>query len=151
MTFVPINFDDIVEAQPAAAGRYELQILEAKIAYSGPNSANPGSPQFRVTLGFVDPLLKLDHPTITHFISIPNETEDPEKAKFKAKLIKRFLVAFKIPHDPNGIDTEALPMNMLGASAFMEVGLSDVDDNGNVYNRLQVPRLKTETGRRPNR
>ena len=54
MTFIPVNFDEAVEAQPAPAGRYELQILKAQLTESGPNSKNPGSPQFRVTLGFAN-------------------------------------------------------------------------------------------------
>ena len=37
-----------------------------------------------------------------------------------------------------------LAMEMVGATANAEVNLSDPDDNGNVYNRLVVPRIREE-------
>lgn len=144
MTFIPVNFDDAVEPQPAAAGRYELQILKAQLAESGPNSKNPGSPQFRVTIGFAN---GDNHPNIMQFISLPNENDPPETANYKALQLKRFLVAFNVPFDSNGIDTERVSMDMIGAVASLEVSLSDPDENGNVYNRIQVPRLRSEAGR----
>jgi len=35
-------------------------------------------------------------------------------------------------------------MDMVGCSANAEVTLSDPDESGNVYNRLQIPRIKGE-------
>ncbi len=144
MTFIPVNFDEAVEAQPAPAGRYELQILKAQLTESGPNSKNPGSPQFRVTLGFAN---GGNYPNITQFISLPTANDEPDKANYKALMLKRFLVAFNVPFDSNGIDSERVSMDMIGAVASLEVSLSDPDDNGNVYNRIQVPRLRSEAGR----
>lgn len=146
MTFIPVNFDDAVEPQPAAAGRYNLQITAAEVAKTGVNSKRPGSPQFRVTIGFPD---NPNVPNVTQFLSLPHEEDEPGSANFKALLLKRFLTLFNIPFDSNGIDTEKMAMDMVGATANAEVQLSEPDDNGNVYNRLVVPRIKEEPGRSP--
>jgi hypothetical protein len=144
MTFIPVNFDDAVEAQPAAAGRYALQILKSEVTVSGEKSKNPGSPQFRVTIGFET---EDNVPNITQYISLPAENDEPKSAQYKVLLLKRFLEAFNIPYDQNGIDTERMAMDMVGSRATCEVTVSEPDDNGNVYNRIQVPRLRTEAGR----
>lgn len=146
MTHIPVNFDEVQEPQPAPGGRYDLQILEAVVTKTGPNSKNPGSPQYRVTLGFEDQ--SLNAPNVSHFISLPNETDEPKDANFKALLLKRFLVLFGVPFDSSGIDMEETAMAMVGATANVEVKLGEPDDNGNVYNRLVVPRIPSESGRR---
>lgn len=142
MTFIPVNFDDAVEAKPAPTGEYSLQITECKLTETGQNSKRPGSPQFRVSLGFTD---EPNTPNVTHFISLPHEEDEPSAAQYKALLLKRFLTAFSIPFDSNGIDTEKMAMDMVGASARIGVELTEPDDNGNIYNRLKVPRLRSES------
>jgi len=139
MTYIPVNFDDAVESKPAQAGRYNLQITKCEVTKTGPNSTNPGTPMFRVTIGFED---SANTPNISHFATLPNEDDTPEKAQGKALFLKRFLTLFKVPYDRGGIDTEQLAMDMVGCSANAEVTLSEPDDSGNVYNRLQIPRIK---------
>ncbi len=141
MTFIPANFDDAVEPKPAPSGRYNLQITACEVAKTGPNSKVPGSPQFKASIAFVD---EPNTPNITQFISLPNEQDRPESANFKVLLLKRFLTLFKVPYDTNGIDTEKMSMDMVGATANAEVKLDEPDENGNVYNRLVVPRIKEE-------
>jgi hypothetical protein len=143
MTFIPANFDDAIESQPVAAGRYELQIMECKQTVSGPNSKNPGAPQFRVTIAFTDP--DLNAPNLTQFISLPAENDEVRTAQYKVLLLKRFLELFRIPYDRGGIDTERMAMDMVGCTATAEVQLTEPDpENGNVYNRLVVPRIRDE-------
>lgn len=141
MTFIPVNFDDAVEPQPVAAGRYNVQIVYAEVAQSGPNSKVPGTPQFKVSIGFID---DTNAPNIIQFISLPNEVDEPKSANFKVLLLKRFLTLFKVPYDTNGIETEKMAMDMVGATANAEVQLAEPDDKGNVYNRLVVPRMQNE-------
>lgn len=141
MTYIPVNFDDAVEAKPAIPGFYELQITACEIAKTGPNSKRPGSPQFKVSLGFVS---EPNTPNITHFISLPNEDDKPETAQYKTLLLKRFLILFNIAYDRGGIDTEKMAMEMPGHAARAEVTLTEPDENGSIYNRLQVPRIKGE-------
>lgn len=144
MTFIPINLDDAVEPQPAPAGRYELQITACQEAKTGERSKNPGSPQLRVTLGFSD---EPNVPNLTHFISLPNEHDEPNSAQFKALMLKRFLHLFDTPYNSEGIDTEQICYALIGQSTAAEVTLSEPDENGNIYNRLLIPRLRGEAGR----
>ena|SRR6478736_9650556 len=143
MTFVPANFDDAQEARPAKPGKYALQITKAEEVLTGPNSKHPGMPQLRVTLGFQN---EPNTPDVTQFISLPHEFD--ENPTFKTLLLKRFLEHFKIPYDRNGIDTEKVCMEAVGCSAVTEVGLSEPDANGNVYNRVVIPRLRDEPNSR---
>lgn len=145
MTFIPVNFDDAVEPQPVSGGRYNLQVIECKNAVTGEKSKHPGSPQFIVTIGFMD---EPNAPNMTQFLSLPHSEDNQKSANFKVLLLKRFLTLFNIPFDPSGIDTEKMAMDMVGATANAEVTLSEPDDNGNVYNRLVVPRLRNEDSRR---
>jgi len=133
MTHIPVNLgDDIKEAKPAPAGAYDLLITEVT-----EGNSKAGNPQIVVSLGFEG---MADTPNLRHFISLPAKGDDPDKAKFKSLLLKRFLVLFNIPHDANGFDVEAFN----GARAKAEVSLTEPDDSGNVYNRLQVPKFKDE-------
>lgn len=139
MTFIPVAFDEIQEPKAAPGGNYPLQILEAKEAESGPNSKNPGSPQIIVTLGFSE---QPDTPNIRHYISLP--TPGDEKAAFKGLLLKRFLEHFRVPYDATGIETDRICMDMVGCEAVTEVKLDEPDANGTVYNRIQLPKLRSE-------
>ncbi len=141
MTFIPVNFDDAVEPKPVSAGRYNLQITACEVAKTGPNSKVPGSPQFKASIAFAD---DPNAPNITQYISLPNEHDEPKSSNFKLLLLKRFLTLFKVPYESNGIDVEKMAMDMVGAVASAEVILSEPDDNGNVYNRLTVPRIPNE-------
>ena len=140
MTYIPANFDAAIESQPAPTGRYDLQITECKETKSGPNSKVPGSPQFQVSIGFTG---RENTPNITQFISLPNGQET-DGGVFKVLLLKRFLELFNVTYDKAGIDTEKLGMEMVGASVNAEVKQEEPDDNGNIYNRLVVPRLRGE-------
>jgi hypothetical protein len=139
--FIPVNFDDAVESKPVPGGRYNLQIAACDVTKSGEQSKVPGSPQFKVSIGITD---APDAPNITQFISLPNGQEEEKARNFKVLLLKRFLEAFNVPYDRNGIDPSRMAMEMVGATANLEVKLSDPDDNGNVYNRIVVPRLRNE-------
>jgi hypothetical protein len=144
MTFVPVNFDDAQEPKPAQPGVYDLQITAAEEKETGPNSKHPGSPQLKITLGFEN---EPNTPNITHYISLPYQGD--ESANFKALLLKRFLVHFKVPFDSNGIDTERVCMDMVGASARTEVSLTEPNpETGAVYNRAILPRLRDEGNQR---
>ncbi len=141
MTFIPVDFDSAVEAKPAVHGYYNLQITACQEVKTGPNSKKPGSPQFKVNIGFQD---AENVPNMTQFISLPNEDDEPDSARFKLLLLKRFLTLFKVGYDKTGIDTEQLAFAMIGSSAKAEVTVSEPDDSGNIYNRLVIPRLKDE-------
>lgn len=145
MSFLSINFDDAVEPSIAPAGNYDLQITGCEIVKTGPGSKVPGKDQFKVSLGF------LGHPeylNITQFISLPHDEDKESSASFKVLLLKRFLVAFNVNFQSNGIDLEQTAMEMVGATARLEVNLTEPNANGNVYNGVVIPRLPAENGRR---
>lgn len=141
MPIIPVNFDDAQEAKPAKPGRYNLQITEAKLAETGPNSKRPGSPQFRVSIGFPG---EENVPNMTQFISLPHEDDEKGSANYKTLLLKRFLVLFGVPFNPKEIDTERMAMEMVGCTATAEVGLTEPNEKGDVFNTLVVPRLRDE-------
>jgi hypothetical protein len=142
MTFIPVDFEDAVEPQAAPVGRYQLQIIEAKVVKTGAQSKRPGSPQFRISIGFQD---HPEYQNFSQFISLPHEEDDAVAIRFKVLLLKRFCALFNVPLHGDGIDTEELPMEMVGATAEGEVGLSEPnEDTGDVFNNLRVPKLRGE-------
>lgn len=141
MTFVTVNFDDVVEPKPATPGKYNLQIVKCDVVKTGDKSKRPGSPQYRVSIGFPD---NPETPNLTQYISLPHEEDEPSSANFKALLLKRFLVLFKLPLPVGGFDTEGQAMAMVGATTYAEVGLTEPNDNGDTYNTLVVPKIAGE-------
>lgn len=130
MPRVELNLKDVQEPKPVPGGkRYALTVSEAVFREE--------KNDIRISLGIDD---HLDSPNVSHFCSLPKPEDDEGKAKFKARMMKRFLVAFSIPHDEDGFEVEDFP----GAVAELELKLSDPDENGNVYNRLILPRLSDE-------
>lgn len=142
MTFVPVNFDDVQEQKPAPAGRYTLQIATCNIVQTSERSKNPGRPQYKVSIGFPD---NPEYPNITQYISLPHQDDEEGSAKFKALLLKRFLVLFNVPFQPNGFDIEGTAMEMVGATATnVEVKPGEPNESGDVYNTIVVPKLRNE-------
>lgn len=138
-TFIPVNLDEVQEQHAAPQGIYHLQITDAKEGQTGPNSQTPGAPQLIFTIGFADP--DVDAPTIRHYVSLPHEGDDATKQANKLRMLKRFLVAFNIPYSSDGIDSEAICFEAIGKDADIEVLQGDPDASGNVYNRLNLPKL----------
>ena len=131
MPRIEVNLKDVHEPKPVPGGkRYALTVSEAEFR----DEKN----DIRVSIGIDD---HLDSPNVSHYISLPKAEDDEGMAAFKARMLKRFLVAFNIPHDEDGFEIE----DFAGAQAEVELVLSDADkDTGAVYNRLRLPRLVDE-------
>lgn len=140
MAFLAINLDETVEQKAAPKGSYELQITSAQNTETGENSKHPGAPMIKVTLGFTD--LEVNAPVVTHYITLPYEGD--ENGSFKLLMLKRFMAVFAIPYNQEGIDTESLAFDMIGRTATLEVDLTEPNENGDVFNRIRVPRLRDE-------
>lgn len=150
MTHIPVNFDEAIEPQPLSNGRYTWQITAAKEAETGPNSKNPGSPQLVFTHTCIGSSKEEQNaPQVTQFISLPHSTDEAKSANFKALLLKRYLEAFQIPYSSDGIDTDEIIYHAIGKEASLDTNLSEPDANGNVYNRLVIPRLRGEATNAP--
>jgi hypothetical protein len=131
---IALNLNDVQEARPVAGGvKYDLIVATAEECTS-----QKGDPQVKVSVGIVG---QETAPNVTHYISLPNGS-DPKKDNFKALMLRRFLEAFSIPYDAEGFAVE----DFLGAQATLELSLSEPNDNGDVYNRLVLPKLRTEAG-----
>lgn len=124
-----LNLNDVVESRPVPNGRYNLVIAQAEETVS-----QKGAPMIKCSLGIEG---HDDAPNVSHFISLP---DGGEKDAFKALMLKRFLTAFNIAYDDEGFEID----DFFGARASAELTLSEPDDAGNIYNRLQLPRLPSE-------
>jgi len=137
MPFIPMDLNETQESRPVPSGKYDVVIATCEET----KTKAEGRPQFKMSLAIEG---QPTAPNCTHYASIPSEGDDPDKAKFKALLLKRLMALFGVPIDPKGIDTEKLAMAFVGKRASAELSMTEPDDSGNVYNRLMVPRLKAE-------
>lgn len=144
MTYIPVKFEEIEEQKPVPQGQYELQITGAQATETGENSKHPGTPMIRVTLQFTD--LELNAPAVNHFLTFPYEGDD--NAAFKWLQIKRFLVAFGADVPTEGVDLESMAMDLVSRVATVEVTLTEPNENGDIFNRLRVPRLPSENSQK---
>ena len=133
MPFIPVNMNDVVESKLVKNGRYPLQIVSCEEVMT----KTSGKPQLSISIAIEG---HEDAPNLRHYMSLPAPGDEPDKAKFKLLLAKRFCHLFKIPYGEQGFDTD----QFIGATAEAEVTLSEPDESGNIYNRLNVPRLKEE-------
>jgi hypothetical protein len=140
MPFINANLEDVQEQKAAPNGSYELQITGAVQAETGEKSKHPGAPMIKVSLGFTDP--EVNAPVITHYITLPYEGDD--NAAFKLLMLKRFMSAFGLSWSADGIDTEALAFDMIGRTAVLEVGQTEPNENGDIFNNVKIPRLRDE-------
>ena len=130
---IPLNLNEIQESRPVPNGKYDLIIVTADTMKS-----QKGADMIKCSLAIEG---HDDAPNVSHFISLPDGS-DLDKDKFKGLMLKRFLTTFDIPFDENGFDIDAFA----GQKAEAELTLSEPDDSGNIYNRLQLPRLPSEGG-----
>lgn len=142
MSFINVNLDDVSEQTVAPSGRYELQITSC----TEMRSKKTDMPMLKVSLGFLG---DNNFMNLNHFVNLPSENDDPDSAKFKALLLRRFLALFNVKYDSRGIDTEKLAMEMVGASAEAEVKqetLPPREDSTEtiIVNKLVIPRLRNE-------
>lgn len=142
--FIPINLNEAKELRPVPNAKYDLVITGCDQT----ETREKKTPQFKIAIAIEG---QDTAPNVNHFLGIPSDKDEAGAMSFKILLMKRFLTLFGVPIDPKGFDTDALAMEMVGARAKAELTLTEPDDNGNVYNRLEVPKLNDEglTGGRP--
>lgn len=139
--FIPVNLEEAQESKPVPGGMYDLTITTCDLT----ETKQGQKPQFKVGIAIDG---HDEAPAVTHFVGIPSDKDDAGQMRFKMLLLRRFMNLFHIPVDPKGIDTDAIGGALIGAKAKAELQLSEPDDNGNVYNRMVVPRLRSEDGPR---
>jgi len=133
--FINMNLSNVAEPKPVSPGRYNLTISDAKF--------REVKRDIEVSLGIDG---HLDAPNIRHFISLPKSDDDAGKVSFKQLMLKRFLVQFNIPfNDSEGFNIE----DFNGQQAAAQLNLSEPDDSGTVYNRMQLDKLANEPTKAP--
>lgn len=140
MSFIPVDVTGTTEPKAVSNGRYDLQISSAEETLSK-EKKKPMVVAYVAIEGHVDA------PNVRHNISLPQPDDEPKAKEFKMLLLKRFLTLFKIPYDSNGFNVE----DFVGARADnAELKLGEVDEKGNQYNELVLPRMASEpTAGRP--
>lgn len=133
---IPLNINTAKEQRPVVLGKYNLTIAVTEEA-----KTRAGDPQLKISIGIDG---HDDAPNLMHFMSFPNEKDDKDKATFKALMMRRFLAAFNIAFEVDGDNTSFDTDDFAGAKANVTLTISDPDENGNTYNRLQLPKLKDE-------
>lgn len=131
MAFIKQDLGDVRESQPVPEGEYDLRIIKADRVES-----KKGNMMTKVLIRIDDP----DYPNaspISHFLVDITKDTPEDQAQMRKLDQKRFLVAFDVPHDDNGYDSDDLP----GAEARMLL-TRDENDDGMVFNRLRLPRLQ---------
>lgn len=129
------NLDDIAEEAPVPEGDYDLRIFGVKTG-----EAPSGRTTVRVSIAIEDPNFDNAMPML-HVLTIPKADdweEDPELAARMMRSNKRFLAMFKIGYTADGWDTD----DFEGSTTRAHLSQSTEDEQGNVYNRIRVPRLK---------
>lgn len=134
MAKIVVNLTDpsVAEPKPVPNALYDLEIVSAESV-----SSQKGQPQVEVHLGIKG---HEDAPIVRHYISLPSEGDDADKKRNKLLFAKRFCHLFNIPYDETGFDTD----DFVGSKARCE--LTTEERNGATYNRLNLPRLKDESG-----
>lgn len=135
MSFIPMNLNDVDEAKPVAHGRYDLVIAACEITKTKEKQKD----QFRVQMAIEG---HDDAPNVFEYVQIPDLDDEQKARDFKALLLRRFLTLFGVKIDPAGFDPEPLAMELVGARCNAE--LKQEEYNGNISNKLVVPRLKAE-------
>lgn len=137
-----LDFDNVLEPKPLPKGRYPVQITAGEVKETGEKSKHPGRPQLVFTIGFTGPSQEEQvAPTVRQYISLPHPDDEKKSYDFKLLMLKRFLVAFGLPME-RPFDPEQVAFAAIGAEADLEVDMTEPDDNGNVYNRLILPKIR---------
>lgn len=129
MPFITLPIADVKEPKAVAEGEYELRIIDAEDTES-----KKGNPMTVVKIALEQ------HPDaypIRHYITYPSDDTPPDQINMRVLDIKRFLTCFGVAFEGNGFNTE----DLVGQTGRCMVTQEDGDD-GNVYNRLRLPRLK---------
>ena len=136
MSFIDLNLgDDIQEKECAPEGSYDLVVTSAKMKekeYDG------GIKGFMIEIVHDIEGTEQPYRSVYHYLSIPNEGDDKDKAYNKQAGIKRYLLASGIPFDANGFSVEDIQGARFSCNLKVEV-----DDSGKYppQNRMDLPAI----------
>lgn len=131
--FINLNLGDVKESKSVPNGKYRLVISSYELG----ESREKKTPQIKFSINIEG---HDDAMPVTHYVPLASNKDDAKGAAFKNLLLARFLTLFKIPHSQEGFN----PDDAIGCSADAELQLGEPNESGDTYNRLVVPKLKTE-------
>lgn len=131
MAFIRADLKDVKEAEAVPEGEYALRILKVDETES-----KKGNPMLALMIKIEDAPIKNPAP-LRHWIILPDANTPDDQVQMRSLELKRLLAAFGIRYDGEGFDTE----DLVGATgkAFLT---QEQGDDGGVYNRLRLPRIK---------
>lgn len=131
MPFIPLAMNDVKENEAVPEGTYDLRIVKVTDGFS-----KAGNSMTTVVIAIESP----EHPNaspIRHWLTYPDEETPPEQRNMRLLDIKRFLTMFEVVFDKGGFDSAELQGQTARCLVTQEEG-----DDGNIYNRLRLPKLK---------
>jgi hypothetical protein len=135
MSFIEISgLGDVQEDQVQPEGDYNLIVVD-RFTYQKEGASNYII-RIKHAIEGIDNALP-----VTLWLSLPGPDDEPDILKFKLKNLARYLHTASIPFEGNGFNDEDIE---IGTTFTCHVTCSEPDDNGNVYNNIQLPRLPYE-------
>ena len=130
MPFIKESLDDITEGEVVPEGEYDLKIIKA-----AEKESQKGNDMVALTIKIDDS----DYPNaklVGHWLLSPDGAE-PDVAYIRKLEYKRFCVCFDLPFDCEVED-------MVGSTGRAML-VQEEGDDGEMYNRLRLPRLPKES------
>lgn len=131
MAFIKADLKDVKEAEAVPEGEYSLRITKVEETES-----KKGNPMLALTMKIEDAAIKNPAP-LRHWIVLPDRDTPEDQVQMRYLELKRLLATFGIRYDGEGFDTE----DLVGATGKAFLTQEEGDDGG-VYNRLRLPRIK---------
>lgn len=133
MSFIEIAIQDAQEEVSVPEAVYDLRVTDATLKDNAETKRQS-----------VMCMIEIENPpedtpnvaTVFHFMNLPNKNDDAKSTKFMMLQIRRFLVAFDVPHEGNGFSPEDIP----GSTA--EMLLCEEEYEGDMKNSLRLPRIE---------
>jgi hypothetical protein len=131
MGFIKQPLHDAKEPEAAPEGMYDLRIVKADDGES-----KKGNQMTTVFIKIEDP----NYPNaslVRHWITYISNDTPADQRQMRLLDQRRFLQAFGVPYEANGFNSD----DLLGQTARCMLKQEEGDD-GTIYNRLVLPRLK---------
>ena len=130
MPFISYNPNDYQEPKPVANGRYDVTVGSAELTQS---KAGNDMFKLRIEIDGND-----EAPPVFENLSIPY----PGCAQIIGLQFNRFMAVFKVKLPDGGFDPDELAVELVGKRANVE--LTQEEYNGNVTNKIKLPKLSSE-------
>lgn len=134
MPFIELDLGSAKETVAVPEGEYDLRVASFDLTKS-----QKGNDMYKALI-LVESSEYPNAQPITEYLTLPSKNHDEKARNFLALQIKRFLSVFGIPFEAGGFNDE----DVNGATGRCMVVQDEPDENGNIWNKLRMPRLKNE-------